>query len=283
MSMKKQTRVILIIAVLTMVLIFGLLMFRPAPVVTVGADAPAIQTNRTMDNVENVGVVRRVADNIENKHPSQEQISEVSLTVSGMVYGKYRSGSQIPLQGALVRVSGITGKTVYSGGNGEYSVAVTAYSDGTRVFLEVQCSKDGFHTANAVMWVKLGGEWTIPGLQVVGKSVTVNFVLHEETGMVYSRISGRVVDSTGNPVKEAVVSVYPNFELSYTFTDADGYFTFNYAVCFGMTEQAPTEASVTVRVYKQGYIMTGTAETVRLGDSANIPTVNVGTIALKAV
>ena len=283
LKMAKQSGMILLLIMLSLMLLLGaFFMFRSRAAKTLGKDLPNIQTDMRMDNVGDVNTVANVADKIEQKTPLQKQLTEVVLTVSGVVYGNYRSGREVSLQGALVQISGITGGVVYSGANGEYTVTVTAYSDGDRFYIKVYSSMNGFHVADVCTWLRFGETSWIPGLQTVRNSVAVNIVLYELTGMVYSTIGGRAVDAAGNPVAQAVVTVSPNFEMTYTFTDADGYFTFNYAVPFGATEQAPTEALVTVNVYnyKLGYGMAEAAKTVKLGDSLNIPSVDVGTIIL---
>ncbi|MGB9672410.1 MAG: hypothetical protein ACPLZY_04610, partial [Candidatus Norongarragalinales archaeon] len=159
-----NSKMVLVIAIV-MILLMVWWLPRQQPKVTVGVDAPMVQTDKSMDNPDGVNAVRNVADQVENKTPSQAQLSTVSLTVSGTVYGHLRSGSVVALQGASVRISGVTGATAYSDQNGAYSVSVTAYSDGERVYLLVRCSREGFHTADAATWINLGGAITIPGLQ----------------------------------------------------------------------------------------------------------------------
>ena len=251
-----------------------------------GKDLPVVQTNSRVDNVGDVQTVARTADEFQwqtstTQPEMPKQLSTVTITVSGTVYAHLRSGAENALAGALVKISGVDGATAYSDSKGSYSVSVNAYSDGSRVYLSVYCSKSGFHTADAVTWVPLGGTGTIPGLQTTGNTVTVNFVLYEETAMVYCTIKGKVVNPQGQPVQGAVVTVYPNFELAYTFTDINGLFSFNYAVCFGASEQPPTSATVTVKVYKQNVGSASVTKTVSLGSSNNIPTVDVGTITLQ--
>lgn len=221
---------------------------------TVGKDIPLVPGGPTADSPENVSKISDIANQVEGTpQTSQSKLTAITLQVSGVVQGHLRSGGLTALDGALVTVKGETSFSIHSNADGSYSGTVKAYSDNKRVYLSVRCSKSGFHTADASTWINLGEAITIPGLQTVAPSVTVNFELYELTMMVYSHIVGRVLDANGNPVKNAVITVYPNFEMAYSFPGEDGTFHFWYGVIYGGSEQPPTQATVTVKAYAQGY------------------------------